>query len=139
MNHASAKIGTLPACLDSCCSKVNEKPFHPTDHVIKRTSKKQTTGEGKVRTCPSSIFAKYEWVTYCMTKGTIACFFCKEAKQHGLITFSNNGEEAFGEFSNWKKCHEKLIKHSQSNSTWKPPKKCCVLTTLKAILLQLDQ
>ncbi|XP_046862561.1 zinc finger MYM-type protein 1-like [Xenia sp. Carnegie-2017] len=33
-----------------------------------------------------------------------------------LITFSHNGEKAFllGEFSDWKKCREKLKKHSQS-------------------------
>ncbi|CAB4037909.1 zinc finger MYM-type 1-like [Paramuricea clavata] len=33
-----------------------------------------------------------------------------------LITFSHNGEKAFllGEFSDWKKCQEKLKKHSQS-------------------------
>ena len=79
----------------------------------------QYTGEGKSlreRTCPPSIFTKYMWATYCMTKGTIACFFCKKAKQYNLITFSNNGEEAFffGEFGNWKKCQEKLKKHSQS-------------------------
>lgn len=109
--------GALPACLDSCCSMVNETPFHPTDDIIKRTSTKQSTSRrGKVRTCPSSIFGKYTWVTYCMTKGTIACFFCKKAKKHGLITFSNNGADTFssGEFSNWKKCYEKLKKHSES-------------------------
>ena len=42
---------------------MNEKPFHHTDDVIKCTPKKQTTGEGKVRSCPSSIFVKYAWVT----------------------------------------------------------------------------
>jgi hypothetical protein len=93
-NESSAEIGTLPACLDSCCSMVNEKPFHPIDNIIKCTSIKQNTSERKICTCPSSIFAKYTWVTYYMTKGTIACFFYKREKP-GLITFSNNGEDAF--------------------------------------------
>ena len=36
--------------------------------------------------------------------------------RQGLITFSHNGENTFvqGEFSDWKKCQEKLKKHSQS-------------------------
>ncbi len=118
-NETSATIGTLPACLHPCCSETNNEPFHPTDDEIKRTSVKQYTGEGKSsseRTCPSSIFLKYTWVTYYMTRGTIACFFCKKANQHNLITFSNNGEGAFfsDEFGNWKKCKEKLKKHSKS-------------------------
>uniref|UniRef100_H3ACG0 HAT C-terminal dimerisation domain-containing protein n=1 Tax=Latimeria chalumnae TaxID=7897 RepID=H3ACG0_LATCH len=48
------------------------------------------------------------WVTYCMTKGTIACFFCKQ-------TFSHCAELAFcsGNFSNWKNCYEKLEKHAK--------------------------
>ena len=110
---------TLPSCLNLCCSEVNKKPFHPTEDDIRHTSVKQLTGDGKSsreRTCPPSIFTKYPWATYCMTKGTITCFFNKKAREHKLITFSNNGEEAFfsGEFGNWKKCQEKLKKHSQT-------------------------
>ena len=102
-------------CQRLCCT--DRKPYHPTQNEIKRTSTKQITkGESSnVRTCPSSIFLKYAWVTYFMTKGTIACYFCKRAMRQNLITFSHNGEKAFilGEFSNWKKCQEKLKKHSQ--------------------------
>ena len=103
-------------CQHLCCT--DRKPYRPTQEEIKRTSIKQTTkgGSSNVRTCPSSIFLKYAWVTYCMTKGTIACYFCKRAMRQGLITFSHNGEKTFvlGEFSDWKKCQEKLKKHSQS-------------------------
>ena len=118
-NEMSATTDTLSGCLHPCCSEINKKPFHPTEDDIKRISVRQYTGEGKSlreRTCPPSIFTKYMWATYCMTKGTIACFFCKKAKQYNLITFSNNREEAFfsGEFGNWKKCQEKLKKHLQS-------------------------
>ena len=67
------------------CSEINKKPFHPTDDDIKRASVRQYTEEGKSlreRTCPQSVFTKYMWATYCMTKGTIACFFCKKAKEY---------------------------------------------------------
>lgn len=103
-------------CKRLCCT--GRQPYHPTLEEIKHTSRKQTStgGSSNVRTCPSSIFLKYTWVTYCMTKGTIACYFCKRAMRQDLITFSHNGEKAFllGEFSDWKKCREKLKKHSQS-------------------------
>jgi hypothetical protein len=99
-----------------CCT--DRKPYRPTQEEIKRTSTKQTTkgGLSNVWTCRPSIFLKYAWVTYCITKGTIACYFCKRAMHQDLITFSHNGEKAFllGEFSNWMKCQEKLKKHSQS-------------------------
>ena len=82
-------------CQHFCCT--DRKPYHPTQNEIKRTSTTQITkGESSnVRTCPSSIFLKYAWVTYCMTKGTIACYFCKRAMHQNLITFSLNGEKAF--------------------------------------------
>lgn len=50
-------------------------------------------------------------------RGAIACFFCKTANEKGLITFSYHKENAFcsGDFSNWKKCQEKLDKHQNSH------------------------
>ena len=47
----------------------------------------------------------------------IACFFCKSASEKGLITFTNDKENAFcaATFSNWKKWQEKLVKHNKSN------------------------
>ena len=48
---------------------------------------------------------------YCMTKVPLPfCALCQN-----LITFSHNDEKAviLGEFSDWKKCHEKLKKHSR--------------------------
>jgi hypothetical protein len=82
-------------CQRLCCT--DREPYRPSQEEIKRTSKKQTTkgGSSNVRTCPSSIFFKYAWVTYCITKGTIACYFCKRAMRQDLITFSHNGEKAF--------------------------------------------
>nr|XP_005997168.1 PREDICTED: protein FAM221A isoform X2 [Latimeria chalumnae] len=107
-------------CQSACCTGIGRKPFHPTPTDLKRTSVKQTTSNNKgmkFRLCPSSIFLKYTWVTYCMTKGTIACFFCKRAFTLKLLTFSRCAELAFcsGDFSNWKKCHEKLEKHAKSH------------------------
>uniref|UniRef100_H2ZSW7 DUF4371 domain-containing protein n=1 Tax=Latimeria chalumnae TaxID=7897 RepID=H2ZSW7_LATCH len=57
------------------------------------------------------------WVTYCMTKGTIACFFCKQAYTLKLLIFTYCAELAFcsGDFSNWKKCYEKLEKQAKSH------------------------
>ncbi|CAB4038946.1 Hypothetical predicted protein, partial [Paramuricea clavata] len=59
----------------------------------------------------------FPWATYCMTRGTIACFHCKKATERNLITFSYHTEKAFslGEFCNWKKCHEKFEKHQNSH------------------------
>ena len=54
---------------------------------------------------------------YCLTQGTIACYFCKTACEKGLVTFSHHKNKAFcsGNFGNWKKCQEKLEKHHNSH------------------------
>ena len=62
-------------------------------------------------------FSKYAWVTYCLTQGTIVCYFCKTTCEKGLVTFIYNKNNAFcsGNFGNWKKWHEKLEKHYNSH------------------------
>ena len=103
-------------CQSKCCT-ANE-PYHPSPAEIKETSVTQNTGKGKNakrRLCPHSVFGKYPWITYCLTKGTISCYFCKRAKTLNLEQFSHCGEEAFctNTFADWKKCHEKFIKHEK--------------------------
>eukprot|EP00112_Aurelia_sp_Birch-Aquarium-sp1_P007695 Seg1840.3 transcript_id=Seg1840.3/GoldUCD/mRNA.D3Y31 product="Zinc finger MYM-type protein 1" protein_id=Seg1840.3/GoldUCD/D3Y31 len=110
---------TLSVCTAHCC--LNDAPFIPTEYDLKKTSQKQTTSSGKdvkIRKCTASLFAKYPWATYCLTKGTIACFYCRKASNMGLLTFSyHKTEKTFcdGDFCNWKKCLEKLHKHGCSH------------------------
>ena len=87
----------LSVCTARCCS--NDTPFIPTEDDLKKTSQKQTTSSGKdvkIRKCTSSVFAKYLWASYCLTKGTIACFYCRTASNMGLLMFSyHKSEKAF--------------------------------------------
>ena len=103
-------------CQAVCCTQ--NSPYKPSAADLKETSVKQTGNDGKIRQCPLSIFSKYNWVTYCLTRGCIACFFCKTVAEKRLHLSSHHTEKAFssGEFSNWKKCYEKLEKHQGSNS-----------------------
>ena len=114
-----------------CCT--DRKPYRPTQEEIKHTSIKQTTkgGSSNVRTCPSSIFLKYAWVTYCMTKWTIACYFCKksDASRPYYIVIT---VKSLRRFSNWKKCQEKLKKHSQSKFHAEATEKVLLFDDLKS-------
>ena len=105
-------------CDSTCCPHVVHKVFPAIPpHELKKTSIKQLRTDGQFRHCPFSVFSKFSWVTYCLTRGTIACFHCKKAMERNLITFSYHTEKAFssGEFCNWKKCHEKLEKTQNSH------------------------
>ena len=110
---------SLSFCTAPCC--LNDAPFIPTEDDLKKTSQKQTTSsrnDVKIRKCTLSVFTKFPWASYCLTKGTIACFYCRKASNMGLLTFSyHKMEKAFcdGDFCNWKKCLEKLHKHGCSH------------------------
>ena len=54
--------------------------------------------------------------------------------RQGLNTFSHNGEKTFviEEFSDWKKCQEKLKKHSQSKFHAKATEKVLLLDDSKS-------
>ena len=58
-------------------------PCHPTSDELKKTSLKLRT-DGQFRQCQFSVFSKFSWVTYCLTRGTIACFHCKKAMERNL-------------------------------------------------------
>jgi hypothetical protein len=100
----SSTSGSQLGCESICCTQ--SSPYKPTSVELEETSVKQICSDGKNRQCPSSIFLKYCWITYCLTRGTIACFFCKTAVEKQLNLFSYHSENAFssGNFSNRKKC-----------------------------------
>ncbi|CAB4016965.1 zinc finger MYM-type 1-like isoform X1 [Paramuricea clavata] len=104
-----------PGRQSPCCTQ--SRIYQPTFDELKKTSVRQTSPDGKHRQCPMSIFSKYSWATYCLTQGSIACFFCKTASEKGLITFTNYKNNAFcaATFANWKRWQEKLEKHHNSN------------------------
>ena len=106
-------------CKLKCCSEM--KPYHPSHNEIKQTSVVQETGKSKAlkrRLCPASIFTTHSWITYCLTTGTIACYYCRQGKLLNLVSFKNSGEDAFcnKNFCDWKKCYEKLDKHAKSHA-----------------------
>ena len=100
-----------------CCSQ--DKPYHPSSDEIKKTSFVQLTGKDKQlrsRLCPLAIFDSHPWITYCLQKGTISCFFCKRSRNLKLVQVMHNGKDAFSTqtFADWKKCAEKVKKHEDS-------------------------
>ena len=118
MLHVQENEALTASCDSPCCTQ--GFPCHPTPDKLKKTSVKQPRTDGQAdqfRQCPFSVFSKFPWTTYCLTRGTIACFHCKKAMERNLITLSNHTKKAFslGEFCNWKKCHDKLEKHQNSH------------------------
>ena len=102
--------------LCGCCSQ--NRPYHPTADEIKLTSVVQESGKFR-RRCPLSIFETNSWVSYCLQKGTISCFFCKRSWDLKLVEFnSHSGKDSFctQSFADWKKCYEKLKKHELTHS-----------------------
>ena len=59
---------------------------------------------------------EFPWLTYCDSHHIVFCFYCREAKSKGYLTFSKNVDGAFTKsgFSNWKKAKEKFKEHEKS-------------------------
>ncbi len=130
-------------CLMSSCN--SQEPYHPSGEDVRLTSTKQVTRKDKqlkTRLCPPSIFATYPFVSYCKSSGCISCFYCRIAHDKGLTTSCHSGELAFcsNTFCDWKKCYEKIKKHSKCNFHKESLERATALLNSKdSIAHQLDR
>lgn len=120
-------------CLSSCCTDIAIKPYQPTNKVI--LSSMAING----RNFMEKWFKLYPWLTVCITRKKVFCFFCKYAEKKGLITFNTKAESTFSSagFNNWKKALEKFEAHSQCNAHGEAILKCQMLH-IKPVAEQLS-
>ena len=89
-----------------------DSPFHP---VMSFSGTKRMQGR-QARTFCETRFTEHKWLTFCVSKNVVFCFYCRLAVIKGLLTFSNRSEGTFTSkgFSNWKKARAKFREHEQS-------------------------
>ena len=61
---------------------------------------------------------EHKWLTFCVTRNLVFCFYCRLAATRGLLSFSKNASDAFVSkgFNNWKKAKERFREHEQSHA-----------------------
>ena len=60
-------------------------------------------------------FEDHKWLTYCLTRNKVYCYFCRTAVRRQLINFSKNAKDTFVTigFDNWKKGKERFKEHER--------------------------
>ena len=91
---------------------VAEKPFHPKDDYefpTRRFGKNQR--RFKPKWCKT-----WEWLTYCIDKDSVLCFYCHNADRKGHLTAAHKKEDVFISkgFTNWKKATDRFAAHAKS-------------------------
>lgn len=106
---SSAPLVSYEICQSSCCSNVKE-PYQPKD------SKMLCYLASCKRNFMPNWYQNYPWLSVCVTRRKVFCFYCRFAKKQNMLTFSKKGEDTFTTigFNNWKKALEKFKTHSLS-------------------------
>ena len=102
-------------CFSECCNPDRDGPNQPTSSKVLSTTKRIQSHQA--RYVQSSWFSQYRWLTFCETRRRLFCFYCTQAENKKLITFSSKAEDAFSKiaFCNWKKASQQFIKHESSH------------------------
>ena len=99
-------------CTAMCCLESRDEPYH---QISDFTSSKKKQGS-QIRTFQKSWLKTHPWLSYCTTRNVVFCFYCRNAKRNGRLTFSKNTDGAFTVtgYSNWKKAKQSFKKHEKS-------------------------
>ena len=102
-------------CTFECCKNDLVNSYHPNIAFVS-TVKKQ--GQQHRSFC-SNWFKEYNWISFCITRNKVCCYYCrKNAKRIASSVLNNRTERAFtmDGFDNWKKAKQKFREHECSHS-----------------------
>ncbi len=99
-------------CTSVCCALEQSEPYQPKINYSS-TRRKQGTQSRSFRW---EWFSEYNWLTFCVPRGKVFCFYCRFLSLKGVLSFSKKGEATFTTkgFNNWKKAKEKFREHELS-------------------------
>ena len=98
-------------CREVCCSN-SDQAFQPQDNATLSAFVR------KDRKFLTAWYAEHTWITLCISKRKVLCFYCRYAAKHNQCSLSTKGEDAFSVhgFDNYKKALEKFQTHEKSAS-----------------------
>ena len=102
-------------CKRNCCLVTNSEPFHLVDTITNDTRKKY----GKQnRSVQKKWFSDYKWLTYCTTRNSLFCLYCRRKNISGGFSFGTKFKDAFvmSGFTNWKKGPQRFKEHEKSQA-----------------------
>ena len=68
-------------CSSKCCDENLCEPYHPNNDILitKRRQGKQ------YRVLQMTWFDDHDWLSFCITRNKVFCFFCRKASSRGLL------------------------------------------------------
>jgi len=105
----NSTVHSSTACELLCCHSL-DKPYQPRD------DKSLSCLTNCKRNFMAHWYKDYPWLSVCITKQKVFCYYCRYVDQHCTLNFSNRGEDTFttNGFNNWKKALEKFKTHALS-------------------------
>ena len=111
---------SLEICTADCCRLDRTEPYQPeSKEILQKTKRIQGQGKNQqARYVQVQWFKQHTWLTLCLSRQKLYCYYCSKAFQSHLIVFSKSVEMAFVStgFSNWRKATEGFRKHETSHS-----------------------
>ena len=110
-HHAHAISGDdCEDCTSDCCFE-NDKPYQLK---LDYSSSKRKQGK-QMRIFRYEWYKDHSWLSYCVPRSKVFCFYCRVASSKGFLTFSSKREQAFTDtgFNNWKKAKQRFQEHEQ--------------------------
>ena len=135
--------GTCTTCV-SCDKECCDDQSVPYQSFSVDSSKRKQGKQNRV--FQKKWFSDHKWLSYCLTRNAVFCFYCRKATLQGGLTFSTRGDSSFitNGFRNWKKGKEKFRNHEMSQTHNEAVLKCESLSrpsilTLANSALKKDQ
>ena len=100
-------------CSSECYDEKLCEPYHLKCDIL-RTKRRQVK---QYRVFQMTWLGEHDWLSFCVTRNRVFCFFCRKASSRGLLTFNKRGKDSFINvgFDNWKKAKERLREHEMSH------------------------
>ena len=129
----------MTECEEVCCS--GSQAFQPRD------ADTLSSFVRKDRKFLTAWYDIYAWVTLCVSKRKVFCFYCRHAAKHNQCSMSTKGEDAFSlnGFDNYKKAlekfqtHEKSALHREAVMKWHSRQSTSSIQTLLSTRIAKDQ
>ena len=111
-SHASKET----CCSFPCCGgRHQDKPFQPKEEAILNILPAQMH-MGKTRRFRPLWYSRFPWISVCIAKKAILCYFCTFATLCHLVPVSKVPSKfATTGYQNWRKVTEKLLEHEKSD------------------------
>lgn len=112
----NSSTGIIPPQIlnDSCDKECCDDQSVPYQFFDVESSRRKQGKQNRI--FQKQWFSDHKWLSYCLTRNAVFCFYCRKVTSQRGITFSKRGDASFilTGFCNWKKEKKKFRDHEMS-------------------------